>query len=52
MPLDVPKTRNLLFSAFTNGSMVSVRILQLGMTLEKLDIGIYFNVRYDLVDLM
>jgi hypothetical protein len=42
MPLDVLKTRNLLFSAVTNGSMVSVRILQLGVTLDKLDIGKYF----------
>lgn len=42
MPLNVPKTRNLLFSAVTNGSMVSVRIRQLGMTLNKLDTGKYF----------
>jgi len=42
MPLDVPKTRNLLFSAATNGRMVSVRIRQLGVTLKKLDIGKYF----------
>jgi len=39
-----PKTRNVLFSAVTNGSMVRVRILQLGMTLNKLDIGKYFMV--------
>lgn len=42
MPLDVPRTRVLLFSAVINGSMVSVRILQLGETLEKLDIEKYF----------
>lgn len=42
MPLDVPKTRNLLLSAVTDGNMLSVRILQLGVTLKKLDIGKYF----------